>query len=268
MSVININNIEISNCIIDELHVRAAVDDSVNLLPTKDDWQIDTYLLAKFQGNLEAGNISNQGYKIAKFVIKRRKINELKPLTIGSVNYVEGQTFMFTDYTQANEKYIYGVYPVGENGIEGAPNEIVGTSDFTGYFVVDKDTGNVLTFDKSFDSKPMVDTQLNQGRYSVETFSKYPSIYYNETLYHTFTLSSVIVPDELTKSGDTYLNILNKFIIEHKPMIVKSGNGEVYVCDLSNLKKSSPLNTWDGYDYLEISIDCQEIDDYDTFIES
>lgn len=268
MSIVNINNVEISNCIIDELHVRSAVDGTVNLTSSKDDWQMDTYFLAKFKGNLEAGNITNEGYKIAKFVIKRRKVNELNSLTIGNVDYIEGETFTFTDYTQANDTYIYGVYPVGENGIEGAPNEIVGTSDFTGYFVVDKDTNEVLSFDKTMDSGPMVDMQLNQGRYSVETFSKYPSVYYNETLYHTFTLSAVMIPDDLTKSGDTYLNILNKFIVEHKPMIIKSGNGEVYVCDLSNLRKSSPLNTWNGYDYLEISIDCQEIDDYDTFIES
>ncbi|MOA38780.1 hypothetical protein D3C78_1604980 [compost metagenome] len=114
----------------------------------------------------------------------------------------------------------------------------------------------------------MVDVKLNQGRYSVETFSKFPSVFYNETMYHTFTLSATMIPDDYQKSGDVYVSILEKFINVHKPMIVKSGNGEIYVCDISNLQKSSPLNTWNGYDYLEITVDCQEIDDYDSFIES
>lgn len=244
-------------------------NNTVNVSSTKDAWQIDTYLLAKFQNNLEAGNVLNDGTNIAKFVIKRRKTNELNSLTIGEVQYKEGVSLNFTDYTQPNGTFIYGVYPVGVNDIQGSPNEIVGESDFTGFYIVDKDNNEVLAFDTYMDSgSPMVDVKLNQGRYSVETFSRFPSVFYNETMYHTFTLSATMIPDDYQKSGDVYLSILEKFINVHKPMIVKSGNGEIFVCDISNLQKSSPLNAWNGYDYLEITVDCQEIDDYDSFIES
>lgn len=83
MAITKINYIEMKGCIVDEVHVRERTDSSINLSPTKDQWQVDTFLLAKFLNNLEAGNIDNAGLELVNFAIKRRKVSELDSITLG-----------------------------------------------------------------------------------------------------------------------------------------------------------------------------------------
>jgi hypothetical protein len=261
----NIKYTELKNSIVDELHIRKETS-NVDATSAKEPWQIDTLLLAQFLGDLEAGNVSNSGLQIVKFAIKRRKVNELNSITLGYMDFVNNSTVEYNDYTQANDEYIYSIVPIGENELEGHPNEISVTSSFTGWFLVDKDTNNVLEFDKMLgNSDGNVDTTLNENRVMIRTFN-YPQIYYVGTPYTTFTLNSVFVPSDFEKSGDIYNNIVSNFINNKKPFIVKSGDGRIFVCDISNLRTSKPLNTWDNFDYINISIDCTEIDNYNSFM--
>jgi hypothetical protein len=266
LTITNINNIQIKRCVVDELHVRSSTNSSVNLTSSKDTWQIDTYLLTRFQGNLEAGTIDNGGLQITQFAIKRRKTDEITPITLGYVPYQVGTNVTYTDYAQANDTYIYSIVPVGENGLFGVPNEISVTSDFTGWWIVDKDTNKTLSFDKAIGNLGDMETTFNQGRVEIKTLSKYPQYYYYDEQYHNFTLSGVFIPSENERSSKEYFNILNNFIKNHKPYIVKSGDGRIFICDISNLKVSNPQNTWQGYDYIHVQIDCTEIEDYETFM--
>lgn len=264
----NINHIEIKSCTIDELHVRSRTDAGVDLTSTKNPWQLDTYLLASFVNNLEAGNVNNGGVNIAKFAIKRRKVDEITSLTIGYKDYVHGQGLDFTDYTQGNDNYIYSIVPIGVNELEGSPNEIEVESEFTGWFIVDKDTNEILAFDKFIGSEPSIDMNFNQGRIQIDTMAQYPQIYYTPQAYHTFSLSAVFVPSEYEKSGQVYERILNKFIKQHKPFLIKGSNGEIYVCDISNPRKSSPMNTWRDRDFIQITIDAIEVMSLEKYFQS
>lgn len=264
--ITNINKIEIKNCIVDELHVRERTDQNINLSPSRDDWQIDTYALAKFAGNLEAGNIENNGLEVVKFAIKRREVNELNSITLEYVNYEEGKPIDVVDYTQGNREYIYSVVPIVENGLEGTPNEVRIQSDFVGWWLVDRDTKNLLGFDMSIGSVENVELQLNQGRTVVETLNKYPHVYRDPRQYHTFSLSTVIIPSEFERSGASYDQILNNFINNHKPFLVKSDTGLLFVCDVSTPRHSSPKNTWRGHDYIELTLDFIEVQDYNEYI--
>jgi hypothetical protein len=267
MALNNINYIEVKNCIIDELHVRANVLDP-DLTSERDVYQNDSYFLAKFLGNLEVGTIENGGQTIISFVLKRRKSGDINPIRISSFDYVSGQAINFIDYTQANDEYIYSIYPVGENGLEGVPIEGTIESNFVGWYVVDKNAQEVLAFDKFMgDSSPTVDTQLKQGRTIVETFSKYPQVYYDEREYNEFTLSTVIIPSEFEKSGINYNTILNKFISSHEPLIVKSGDGRIFVCDSHSPSLSSPMNTWKNHDYGVLTLSFTEVQDYDEYMQ-
>jgi hypothetical protein len=111
-----------------------------------------------------------------------------------------------------------------------------------------------------------VDTTLNQGRVQINTLSKFPSFFYTGQEYHSFTLSTVVVPSEFERSGVDYENILNNFIRSHKPFIAKSCNGRIYVVNVSNPKVTQPLNTWDGYDYFQLNLECVEVMDYVEFM--
>lgn len=266
--ITNINQIEIKKCTIDEIHVRSRTDSGVDVSATKNPWQIDTYLLASFINNLEAGNVNNAGVKIVKFAIKRRKVNEIKSLTIGYADYIHGQGLEFIDYTQGNNRYIYSIVPIGDNDLEGSPNEIEVESEFTGWYIVDKETNEVLSFDKFIGSEPNVDTNFIQGRVQIDTMAQYPQIYYTPQSYHTFSLSAVFIPSEYEKSGQVYERILNKFIKQHKPFLIKGSTGEVYVCDISNPRKSNPMNTWRDRDFIQVTIDAIEIMTLEEYFQS
>lgn len=255
---------ELKNCIVDELHIRERTN--IDIKNNRDPWDLDTRLLAKFNGSLEAGNVDNGGLKIVKFAIKRRQIDEINSITLGHADFVNNANINWIDVTQPNGKFIYSIVPIGENGLEGFPNEINVESDFVGWWIVDKENNNVLPFDKAIGATGQVDTQLNQGRVVIETFSRFPQIYYHEKEYTSFSLTTVLVPAEYEKSGTLYQKTLQEFLQKHIPMIVKSGDGRIFVCDVSNLRTSQPLNVWSGHDYLSITVDLIEVDDYQSFM--
>ncbi|MGG1663872.1 hypothetical protein [Brevibacillus sp. NRS-1366] len=263
-SIRKINNLQVANYIADELHVRERTDiDQSNMRET---WQSDTRLLAKFKNSLEAGNVENGGLQIVEFAIKRRRIDEINSITLGRTDFIHNVNINWVDVTQPNDKFVYSIVPVGENGLEGFPNEVSAESNFVGWWIVDKDNNEVLAFDKAIGNVGNVDTQLNQGRTLIETFSPYPQIYYNNQEYTSFSLTTVIIPKEFERSGKEYKRVFQNFIQKHTPMIVKSGDGRVFVCDVSNLRTSQPLNVWNGHDYLTITVDLVEVEDYETYI--
>lgn len=262
----NINNIELKNAIFDEVHIREKTD-GIDTSNTKEDWQMDTVLLAKFLGDLEAGNINNQGIQITQFAIKRRKINEIKPITLGYKDFINNNQFVYEDYTQPNDEFIYSIVPVGENGLEGQENSVNVKSDFVGYHLVDKDTNEVLSFDKFIDSEPSFSSTLNLGRTQIDTLTKYPRFFYNEQSYHTFTLQGVLIPEDWQNSNQLYQQILNQYVNSHKPCIVKGGDGSIYIVDVSNPVKENPLNIYRNRDYLTLSIQCTEVMSYSDYME-
>lgn len=260
----NMSTLNISNSIYDELHVKEKANNALN--STKKDWEVVTRLLAKFKGNLEGGNLVNNGLQVARFAIKRRRIDELNDLTIAYSDFENDKQFEYVDYSQPNDEFIYSIVPISENGLEGLPNSTIIKSNFAGWFLVDKDTNDVVAFDKSIGSVDDVQTTLEQGRTEIQTMSRFPNVFYDKQRYHRMSLSTVIIPSEWERSGRDYNNFLNKFIYTHKPFILKGSSGEVYVCDISNPVKSAPKNTWEGHDYFNLTIDAVEIEDYEEFI--
>lgn len=262
-----VNNIyygEIKKAIYDEVNVRERTD--IPMDNVKISWQIDHRAIFKFLGNLEGGNIENSGMKISKFAIKRRKINEVDPITLSHMDFVNDSELVYYDYTQPNDDLIYSVVPIAENGLEGNPSDTSITSSFVGAYLVDKDTNNVLVFDTAVGNIGDIQTQLTQGRTTIETMSRFPQIYYDPREYHQFTLTAAIIPNEFERSGKDYEDVLNNFIRKHVPFIVKFDTGRIFVVDASNPRLSSPLNTWEFYDYGTISIDFVEVDDYESFM--
>lgn len=264
-AVRDITYAEFNDAIIDEIMVRGKTDQGTTNV--RDTWNNDTYLLAKFQNSLEAGNVNNDGVKIASFEIKRKLATDLDSIHIGEVDFTTNLVEYY-DFTQPNGENVYTIIPIGENGLDGTPIETNVTSSFSGVWLVNKDTNDVLVFDKTVGNNVgNVDTTMNQNRTLIETFAKYPQVFYGSELnYETFTLSTILLPDDGQQSYAKYLDVLNKFIIDHKPKIAKFDNGKVAVVDISNPKTSTPLVTWDGADYIQLSVDATEIADFIDFM--
>jgi hypothetical protein len=247
------------------------VADNSDELNKDETWDNTTSLLAKFNNSLEAGSIANDGNKIAKFRIVRREADqdENGDTYLGEIPFDNAASadLTFDDITNSNTDLIYTVIPVSENGLDGVPREIEVKSDFVGVWIVDKDTGEVLVFDKAIGNVGTVESTFNQQRTQIDTFGSYPQFYYsNDSGYEAFSLSTVILPDDGKRTGKKYKDILNKFIKDHNPKIVKLDTGRVFVADISNMRASSPMVTWDGADYMTISCDVVEIMDYSSFM--
>jgi hypothetical protein len=254
----DMHSLEISNAVFDELHLREKTTE-IDTSNVKEDWQLDTIMLAKFLGDLEAGNINNNGLEIAKFAIKRRKVDEHIPMTIGYKPFVNNSEFVYRDYTQGIGDYIYSIVPVGVNEFFGLPNDIIVKSDFAGWFVVDKENNQTLAFDKFIGSENSVNTQLNQGRVQLDTLSRFPKFIYTDQEYHTFSLKGVFIPEEWENSGQLYEDILNQYVRTHKPFLVKGSSGEIYIAEISAPNKTAPQNVYKGYDYMDLTLSFTEI---------
>lgn len=238
-------------------------------LRVKEEWQLDTRLLAKFLGDLEAGNINNSGIQIVEFAVKRRRVDELKYTTLDKIPFVNNQKVEYLDNTQPNDQLIYSIVPIGENGLEGKTNDVQIESDFVGWWIIDKDDiENTIKLDTyiSGSGQEQINTTLNQGRVSLETMNKYPQIYYNEQEYHSMTLSATIIPSEWERSNKDYKRILQA-ITSRKPMIVKGSNGSIFVCDVYAPKAASLVNSTKTYDWLNITLEAVEVEDYNVFME-
>jgi hypothetical protein len=269
-SINSIKSIEVSSVIIDEISVRKKTDQGMDNV--KDVWNADANFIAKFLGNLEAGNLGNSGVKIVKFRVVRREItqNQTSDIYLGEVPFDSTSAnvdLSFVDGTQPNRNLIYTLIPVGENGIDGTPREISinGAELFNGIWLYDKDTSETLVFDKAIGSVGTFENSLVQGRTLIETFAPLPQVYNNGSYYHQFTLTSTFLPEEWESSGDVYLSILDKFIKQNKPFLVKNDNGLIFAGDISNIKTSTPQVTWKTYDYITVSVDFTEtisVEDY------
>jgi hypothetical protein len=247
------------------------VADNSDDLNIDEKWDNTSSLLAKFNKTLEAGSIANSGNKIVKFRIVRREADqdENGDTYLGEISFDNSASadLTFDDITNPNTDLIYTVIPVSENGLDGVPREIEVKSDFVGVWIVDKDTGEVLVFDKAIGNVGTVESTFNQQRTQIDTFGSYPQFYYsNDSGYEAFSLSTVILPDDGKRTGKKYKDILNKFIKDHNPKIVKLDTGRVFVADISNMRASSPMVTWDGADYMTITVDVTECYDYGEYM--
>jgi len=260
----NIKKVELSNAIFDELELIESSD--IPLTNVRGTWTPSHRILARFLNNLEGGNLQNEGIKVESFVIKRRKVNEINDLVVGYQPFENNKKFVHLDLTQPNDRFIYTVTPVGENGIEGQPNSTEIESDFVGYFLVDAETDQVFPFDKAIGDVGEVDKSQNKGRIQIDTFSQFPRFVYTNQRYTTFSLSTVLIPQDGERSNAIYER-LRYVIDQNKPLLVKGSNGSIFICEASNLRDSSPQNTWKGYDFTTVTLDFTEIMTVEDYME-
>lgn len=270
-AVSDMTYVEVGQSIIDELMIRTKTDQGNTDI--RETWNNDTVLLAKFASSLEAGNINNDGVKIVSFKIKRKLVTDLDSIDVGDVMFSGNTNYDFYDYTQKNGNNLYTVIPIGENGLDGVPFDTTVASSFEGTWLVDKDTNNMLVFDKALSTTMSntgsiadISTSFSQSRVLIETFNKFPQVFYTgDTSFESFTLSTVLIPDDGDKSYSKYLDVLNKFINDHKPKLLKFDNGKAIIVDVSNPRTTTPMTTWDGFDYIILSVDVVEVDSYENY---
>lgn len=130
------NKLDVSNGIYDEIKI----DDGLNMVQNieKQEWVVSTSFDAKFQNNLEAGNVTNQGIPIQKILFRRRKLPELTWENMTYINYdKEIQNYDLEDkYIENDVDMQYSVSPVtqsiiGNGVISNIKTEYCKTTSFS-----------------------------------------------------------------------------------------------------------------------------------------
>ena len=106
-------------CTIDNMHLRNLVISNDDIIAQDFyDWDFNTVLIARFDGSLEAGNLTNSDMPITAWRIYRKKKGELIYKLLVELPF-NPTLAAFTDVTARNNvEYDYEVRPVSE-GTEG-----------------------------------------------------------------------------------------------------------------------------------------------------
>ena len=226
--VSNIDRITLSNGIYDDLFVTKNISS-----PPIRQWDFDTILWAKFNGDFHAGNVSYTMSQISGVRIKRRKKGSyvwtiLVDIPVRKVEDLEFERF--DRYAQARTTYEYTLTPL-LGSTEGNMNINSIESDFDGMFIMEAKQG----FETDLEIR--VETQRNHPSSVVNPLGgKYPFVIYNsEQNYDSgsatglFALRNVENCDWDFDQSFIYRNQLNDFLANNRPKFLKLYDGRAWI---------------------------------------
>lgn len=192
---------------------------------TREEWSIHTYLLAKFQNDLESGNVSLGGLEITHWKIRRRKITSLNFMDLATVPTAQDGNFYYMDRTPVTSIiYEYEVIPMSGD-IEGDAFTTQIQCDYQYWWITDNEESYPL-----FANLDVSDISTNVQRHVYEGFDEFPTISYGTQKYQSGVITTYIIDGNLDTSK-TYRENLIKFINNKKPKTLKSPKGDIWIVD-------------------------------------
>lgn len=266
----DINNVELSNGIYDELFATNDVESELEQ-NIQQEWDFDTVLHATFDGNALAGNINWTKNTVSDIAIKRRKVGEFKWITLETkkVNSVDDFSIIGIDKTATpNYEYEYAIVPV-LNGMEGNYSTALPLNVKSDCLVIlDKDEiwSTVVT-------DGFCDEVSNVPNSTITTMNdRYPTIISNTSAnYKTITVNCEFLPTNETNDGCSSIvdNIASEvvkitnnneafmeFLNNRKAKLLKNIDGRMWLVYIT----TPPTNSADGtYLMRKITFGCTEI---------
>lgn len=234
MSVDNFTDTKLTNGIFDHWNVTRDVSSPyTSNIPSV--WEYLTVMDANFNGNIEAGNLSETLAEIQGFKIKRRKTDEFNWVTLKyiPIDEMSGLSFVFEDnLAQSGVEYEYGFFPV-VGDIEG--NYVSNTikTKFNGVFICDLDTIYRFYSGVSYGAGKRVQKVGVFEPYG----RKYPVVVSNSAIgYDTGSVSGNVLPNNYGKDRKLdAMNMikerkeLNDFLTNKKAKMLKDWNGNIWL---------------------------------------
>ena len=230
-----ITTVSLQNGIYD--YIFASDDPDMNEL----DWNYDTAFYGKFRNNLHAGNVDYTSVEVSSMRIKRRKYNDHVWFTLFDIPINSNEDFgfeRFDRYAQAGQEYYYALVPLIEN-VEGNMSKNNILSEYSGYFILDKDVSYPIIFNTS------LSLQINKQIGTINTLGrKYPFVFANGlSNYKTGSLKFSVAPFEdcnlILSKGYEYRVKFDEWIMNGKPKIIKDWTGQIY---MMNITSSIPID--------------------------
>lgn len=252
------NRMDVQNGKFDEIKVDEEVMDKNK---EKQEWGYETVLLARFQDNLEAGNIENKGMKIQKLRFKRRNIENLKWETLKDVPFTKEKAIytLIDKYVESGEIYEYGISPVTEL-VEGKTTYDKIECEYDGLYVMDSDRTIRLEANLEYGDIDNVEQSS-----IIETLgSRFPITLKGVPNYKKSNTKALIISDSTIDNGVVNRNeeirlrkSIIKFLSNAKPKLIKDDLGNFYLVQVMNVKESNSQSKF----LYDVSFEWVQIDD-------
>ena len=244
--MINFNTIQIKNGIYDHMNVTLDVTTPYsNIIPTQ--WTNDTIFDAKFNGNLNAGNLNFVVSQLDSILVKRRKLGTQNWITLFKVPVTTASdlSFIRVDRICGYGDYEYASVP-SLNGTEGQYTIKEIESRFNATFLCDAENTFKFKGELRYDSMEQVGVVGIFEPYG----NKYATVVQNaKTDYRRFNLSGLLLSSSFyetrkfdAKSDRLLLNNLLEVLAKKKAKIVKDENGNIFMVSISGNKGISYLD--------------------------
>lgn len=260
--------LELYDATYDEINIRnytnleaeTALED---LATDKQPWQPNNMMLAKFNGNLEAGSIDLNGMIIEKLALKRRKAGTVTWETIKIIDYDSSQVIysLIDKIVESQEAYEYAIVPMAGT-LEGShvPHEIF--VEYDDCFLLDQSSTFRLYYALNLGE---IQTIIPNSTLEPLGGTRFPIVIYSGDLrYKAGNIScSLIAGKELNYAADKVLrNNVMDFLCNKKPKILKHGSGEFLLITIVGTPIIQPDNGAPGlYDVEFEFVECGDIYD-------
>lgn len=248
--------IEMRNSIADEIYI-SKTGDITNT--SKKDWVLDTYLKARFQNDLEAGNIGLAGSPVDRWKIKRRRKDSTKFDVLNTISAGVDENFYYLDTTpRSNVIYEYDVIPMSGD-IEGVPQTVQIKVEFDYWWLLDDNEQYPFIANLQINDI----THNQQRQIYTDGFSKFPIVNYGMQEYQSGSISAILL-DAYGVVTREYRDKVVDFINNHKPKYLKSAYGDIWIVDTHTARRNvmfgSYMDTANSYDVSTITFEWTEID--------
>ena len=267
----NINYVELKNGIYDDLYITKATDFELSNECPKE-WDFDTILWAKFNGNTNAGNVDWNLETTSHIVLKSRNEGEFKWKTIfvKEVHDINDFVINYPDYFIASGQTVEYAIVNGLYGSEGNYATTKITPKFTKMFLIED---NIVWGTNITDG--YCDTTRNIPSSNVELLNRKYPIFVRNTIanYDTGTCKGSFVPlvdeescelaydSEYDYQRIKYQREFMDFITDGVPKIFKMPDGRLWIIQVT----PNPTDTANQhYNNREISWTWVEIGDVNS----
>ena len=233
------NEIQLSNMVIDEIKM----DESLDIPNTidKKDWGIETSLHAKFQNNIEGGNLTNQGIPIQKIRIKKRKVGELKWEVMIDFSFsLDKENYDVEDYyVETATNYEYSLVPVTQS-IEGVGLSNFIYVDYSSLFLTSDSENYAFRYNADYGTI----NQVKDEKIIQTLSSKFPMLIRGLCDYETGSVKALPLSDGTIKNNSinideqkTLHNKLYTFLHSGKPLLLRYFN-MYYLVSISDVSRT------------------------------
>lgn len=237
-----VNTVKIANGIFDHLNLLEQIT-NFTVIPTE--WTDETLLDATFNGNINAGQISQFVGTIDHLEVQRQEVgtNEWVTLQIlykDSTGNVPVDFTMYDTYEKNNTLYTYQIVPVDIQGNQGTALQQEVLSIFNDAYIADAKHIYKITYEYALGSMQKNQTNAVYTPYG----AKYPTVVYNSVnRYDSGSITAILLAPTSESATSSYIdrvaqvNLVNEFnswLANGQAKILKDFNGNLKVITVIN----------------------------------